>query len=175
MSKTLIYTLACLTLTGCIGGKTVQVVDQTSPVEVIAYSALQGWMNLQEQSAKLTPEQAASELSALGEPEDADAFFHLGLLEQQLKTFNGWTQARDIFRELKTNESLTGEQRQLVSTLEIYNQSRINWSELYNELLTDYKSLQEQLLASAEEKALLENKIKELTDIETVISTRKEQ
>lgn len=175
MPKTLISILACLVLTGCVASKTVEVVDKTSPVEVVAYSTLQEWMNQQEHTATLTPEQATAELSGLDESADAASLFYRALLKQQLKTHNDWTQARDIFRELKTNEQLTNEQRQLVSTLEVYNQSRINWYEIYNELLTDYKSVQEQLLASAEEKALLENKIKELTDIEAVISTRKEQ
>lgn len=175
MSKALIYSIFCLALAGCLSTGPVEVVDKTSPVEVVAYSSLQEWMNQQEETAKLNPEQAASELATLEPPVQNGERFRYGLLNQQLKTFNGWTLARDTFRDLQRDEHITPEQRQLVSILEHYNQSRINWYEIYSELQTDYKLLQEQLQASTEEKSLLEKKIKELTDIEAVINTRKEQ
>jgi hypothetical protein len=175
MSRALIYGFIGLALTGCIGNGTVEMVDQTSPVEVVAFTSLQAWMNMQEEVARLSTAQTEEQLAELGEPADPGQKFHFALLNQQLKTLNGWVLARDTLRDLQQEETLSSEQRQLAGILEMYNQNRINWYEVYTELLTDYELQQKQLQATREEKVLLENKIKELTEIEAVISNRAEE
>ena len=59
--------------------------------------------------------------------------------------------------------------------LESYNQNRINWYQRQGELVKQRSQLEEQLDEAEQEKALLEQKIQALTDLEAVISTRKEQ
>jgi hypothetical protein len=87
--------------------------------------------------------------------------FHYGLLKQQTDVFPHWAEARDIFRQLGADDGLAWEQRRLATILERYNQSRINWYE-------QYKTLEDENL-------LLEKKIEAITELETTISTRKEQ
>ena len=59
--------------------------------------------------------------------------------------------------------------------LEAYNQSRINWYQRQSETVKQNIKLEQQLSEAEQEKQLLEHKIQALTDLEAVISTRKEQ
>jgi hypothetical protein len=146
-----------------------------TPPEITAYLALHQWLNLQQQVAALGTEEAVAELVSLGKPEDIAQLYYYGLLNQQLQTYGGWTQARDTFRELHLDEELLLEQRQLAGILQQYNQNRINWYQRQSELLKQHSELQQQLDQAEQDKLLLEQKIQALTDLEAVISTRKEQ
>ena len=113
----------------------------------------------------MTIEEVAQRLAAPDEPESTNTKFYMALLNQQLDVFTKWAQARDAFRTLAGDESLSWEQRRLAEILERYNQSRINWYEQYNHLETQLKR----------ENTVLEQKIEAITELETTISTRKEQ
>ena len=85
------------------------------------------------------------------------------------------TLARDAFREVNLMVGLTGGQRQLAEIFERYNQTRINWYQQYSQAEENQVALQEQLQEAQQQNNLLEQKIQALTDLETSISTRKEQ
>ena len=161
-------------LAGCATSPPNPVVE-TTPPEITAYLALQQWLNLQQQVAALSTEEVVAELVGLGKPEDIAQLYYYGLLNQQLQTYGGWAQARDTFRDLHLNEELLLEQRQLAAILQQYNQNRINWYQRQSELLKQHAELQQELQQAEQDKLLLEQKIQALTDLETVISTRKEQ
>ena len=76
---------------------------------------------------------------------------------------------------LQQDETLTEAQRQLMVVLEAYNQNRINWYQRQSEAVKQNRKLEQQLSDAEQEKLLLEQKIQALTDLEAVISTRKEQ
>ena len=175
MSRSLaswVFTLVALA--GCTVTQPVPVVD-APPDEIIAYSALRHWLNLQQEVASMPAEEVVATRIQLKKPEGAGQLFYVGLLNQQLQTFDAWVQARDAFRELQQNEELTGEQRQLAVILQQYNQNRINWYHRQSALLKRHAELQQQMQETEQEKLLLEQKIQALTDLEEAISTRKEQ
>ena len=120
-------------------------------------------------------DEVVEQLVRLNKPEGIDQLYYYGLLNQQLQTQGAWVQARDSFRELQQKEGLTSEQRQLAGILLVYNQNRINWYQRQSELLKRHAEMQEQLQQAEQDKLLLEQKIQALTDLEAVISTRKEQ
>jgi hypothetical protein len=76
---------------------------------------------------------------------------------------------------LAADSRLVKEQRDLVTILQRYNQTRINWYQQHRELLADHETTAAKLEASLEENRLLQQKIQALTDVETSISTRKEK
>ncbi len=115
------------------------------------------------------------QLTNLGKPEGQQQLFYFGLLNQQLDAFTKWTQARDVFRKLAEDTVLAKEQRSLAAILERYNQSRINWYLQRQQLLENNETLKGKLRASLEDNELLERKIQAITELETSISTRKEQ
>ena len=175
MSRSLIsLVLAAALMAGCAAAPPPQVVA-TTPPEVIAYAALQQWLNLQQQVSAMTTEQCVAALVSLGKPEGADELFYYGLLNQQLQTYGSWAQARDSFRQLGEDQTLAVTRRQLAGILQTYNQNRINWYQRQSELLNQDAELRQQLQAAEQDKLLLEQKIQALTDLEAVISTRKEQ
>ena len=96
------------------------------------------------------------------------------MLNQKTPAYRNWIQARDVFRQLRESDQLSAEQRQLAAVFEEYNQNRINWHERYGLLQEQYGDLQEQLDSAQADKALLEQKIQAITDLEAAISTRKE-
>ena len=151
-----------------------QIEDKTAP-GFIAYTALQQWLNLHQQVTEMPTEEVAAELLKLDKPEGVDELFYFGVLNQQLQTFASWAQARDSFRILHDHEELTAEQRQLADIFQHYNQNCINLYQRQNELLRQHSELQQQLQQAEQDKQLLEQKIQALTDLEAVISTRKEQ
>lgn len=150
------------------------VVEQPNP-DSIAFSALQQWLGLQQAVAKMDAEMVVSELVLVGKPDGVEELFYFGLLNQKLQTYSSWVQARDSFRQLQQDESLTVERRQLAAILQEYDQSRINWYQRHVELHDQHARLEQQLHDAEQEKLLLEQKIQALTDLEAAISTRKEQ
>ena len=177
MSRTLaVILIALAALTGCVSAPPAprSVAPEPNP-EVVDYRALRDWLDLQQAVAAMSPEDAVSELVRLGKPREPQQWFYFGLLNQQLKTYASWTQARDAFREVNQMVGLTGGQRQLAEIFERYNQTRINWHQEYSQAEEDQVALQEQLQEAQQQNPLLEQKIQALTDLETSISTRKEQ
>jgi hypothetical protein len=174
--KTLTMVFCALAiLAGCAEAPPAKPQVATTPPEIIAYAALQRWLNQQQEVRAMTTEQVVAELVSLHIPEGADQLFYFGLLNQQLQTYSSWAQARDSFRQLHLDEDLTAEQRQLAAILQEYDQNRINWYQRQSELLIRHTEIQEQLQQAEQDRLLLEQKIQALTDLEAVISTRKEQ
>lgn len=175
MSRALIPVFIALAiLAGCTTAPPAQVVDHSRP-ENTAWTALQRWLNLQQDVAKMSTEEVVAELVQVGKPEGTEERLYFGLLNQQLQTFGGWTQARDAFRQLQEDETLAVQQRQLAGILLEYNQNRINWYQRQAELLNQNAEMRQQLADAEKDKLLLERKIQALTDLEAAISTRKEQ
>ena len=175
-SLTMVFcALALAILAGCAEAPLAKPQVATTPPVVIAYTDLRPWLNQQQAVKLMSTEQIVAELVRLHKPEGADQLFYFGLLNQQLQTYASWAQARDSFRQLHLDEDLTVEQRQLAAILQEYNQNRINWYQRQSELLKRHAEMQEQLQQAEQDKLLLEQKIQALTDLEAVISTRKEQ
>jgi hypothetical protein len=131
------------------------------------------WLQLQDELTELDQQAAVEALVAIGRPADAEGLYRYGLLNQQLESYGAWVQARDSFKTLLEEPGLSKEQRTLVRQLLQYNQRRINWSTRIGELQQEEEALRSSLAESEAERALLEQKIEALTDIETAISTRK--
>jgi hypothetical protein len=129
---------------------------------------LQNWLELQREVSLMSIEKVAQQLTSLGEPKGGRQLFYFGLLSQRLDAFASWTRARDAFRQLAEDVELAEEQRSLAALLERYNQSRINWYQQHHKLLEENETVRE-------ENVLLKQKIQAVTDLETSISTRKEQ
>lgn len=143
-------------------------------VNTCSCSQLQKWLDLERKVSRMSTERVERELTLLGKPEGWRQQFYFGLLHQQLDVFASWTQARDAFRGLSEDVGLSRERRDLAAILQRYNQTRINWSLKYRQLLEDNGTVKDKLRASQEENELLENKLQAITDLETSISTRKE-
>jgi len=164
--------LGLVILAGCVVSPPA---DEQAAPEVIYYSSVQHWLKLQHEVAAMSLEEITGELAALDKPENAGDLFYHGLLKQQLKSNAAWVQARDAFRALHEDHELTVEQRRLAGILEAYNQNKINWYQRHSDLLVDNTRLQQQLRDTEQDKLLLEQKIRALTELETDISTRKEE
>jgi hypothetical protein len=160
-------------LAGCTSSPPATVVESPTP-RVTPDPALQRWLTQEAAVRSKTTEQIYAELGAMGRPDTADGRFYFALLNQQSQTYGGWTQARDMFRQLSRDTQLTQQQQQLAAILEKYNQSRINWHQRYVDLQQENKLLLQQLDTTEQEKLLLEQKIQAVTDLEAEISTRKE-
>jgi outer membrane murein-binding lipoprotein Lpp len=174
MSRSLATVALALTLlAGCATPPQAQV-DEPSP-EIVTYSSVQQWLNLQQEVASMSTEEVVAKLMRENKPEAVGQLFYYGLLNQQLQTFDAWTQARDTFRQLHENKKVGVEQRQLAGILQEYNQNRINWYQRQRELLIRHAELKQQLSEAEQDKLLLEQKIQALTDLEAAISTRKER
>jgi len=140
-----------------------QVVEEATP-EIVYRTPVQQWLSLHQRVAGMSSEEVEA---ALDQPDSANRLFYFGLLHNQGQTYGAWAQARDSFRQLLVEEGLTKAQRQLATIFQWSNQSRINGYQREN-------NLGQQLLESEQNKLLLEQKIQALTDVETVMSTRKE-
>ena len=147
----------------------------TTTLKVVETCSLQRWLAMQEEVAAMTSEQAGAALDGVDPLASAADLFYFGLLKQQLQLYEAWTEARDAFRTLQDEAGVTLEQRQLAGILEAYNQRRINWYQRYARLQQQYDGVEQALADAEQEKALLQQKIQALTDLETVISDRKEQ
>jgi hypothetical protein len=146
-----------------------------TPADAPTSTQLQNWLELQREVSAMSIEKVEQQLTDLGEPKGRQQLFYFGLLNQQLDAFTRWTQARDVFQQLAEDTGLAQEQRSLAAILERYNQSRINWYLQRRQLLENNETLKTKLRASVEDNELLERKIQAVTDLETAISTRKEQ
>lgn len=175
MSRALIiFGLIALTLGGCS-----QIQPEPSPSEVepvsTNYTQLQDWVRMQNRVSYMPPEEVIAELALLNQPDDPRQLFYYSLLNQQLDIYASWIRARDAQRILQQDNRLTREQQQLAQILERYNQSRINWYQQHRSLLQKYETVQAELIAADQENQLLRDKIQALTELETTISTRREQ
>lgn len=170
----IVLLIAALTLGGCVSSPPVRVEQCVDPNAAAAPSGIERWLAVQAATAGMEIEQVTAELAAMEKPATPDGLFHFALLNQQSQTYNGWTQARDILRQLGQDSDLSEQQRQLASILEEYNQNRINWDQRYGTLQQQYDELRQQADVLEQEKLLLEQKIQAITDLEATISTRKE-
>lgn len=179
MSRTLkgLALLLCLgALAACQGGPaTPAVMTPVAVTEVSSTPTLRQWLNRQEQVAGLSTEEVAEELSGRSRPEGGPELFEYALLNHYSGHYEGWIKARDAFRTLSGDESLSREQRQMTALLEAYNQQRINTQQRYRQLQDDNEDLQRQLAAAELREAELQRKIQALTELEAHISTRKDQ
>ncbi|QIB64678.1 hypothetical protein [Kineobactrum salinum] len=173
MSRALITPLVlALAVTACLSPVPAPIEPPTppTPVEVAEASdaPLTHWLDLQAAVSEMSAEQVDTALASMPKTVVADQLFYFGLLHQQSQTYNGWMQARDVFRQLSQDEGLSGQLRQLAGILEAYNQSRINAHQRYAQLQQQIDELEQQ-------KQLLDQKIQAITDLEAAMSTRKEQ
>ncbi|MEJ2533832.1 MAG: hypothetical protein P8Y92_18835 [Halioglobus sp.] len=169
-----------LLLLALLGGCSVYPTAEQTPrsgttLKVVETCSLQRWLAMQEEVAAMTSEQASAALAGVDPLAGSADLFYYGLLKQQLQFYEAWAEARDTFRALQEEAGLTLEQRQMAALLEAYNQRRINWYQRYSELQQQYDSMEQALADAEQEKALLQQKIQALTDLEAVISDRKEQ
>lgn len=175
MPRTLITAILALTLlAGCVTAPPSPPAAKTTP-ESISYSSVEQWLSLQEDVSAMTSDEVVTKLVRVNKPEGVGQLFYYGLLNQQLNSRGAWAQARDTFRQLQEDETLTPGQRQLVGLLEEYNQGRINWTQKQRNLLQENDELQQALEKAEQENLLLQQKIQALTELEAVISDRKEQ
>lgn len=175
MSRSIVIAAVALL---ALGGCTLQPeVPLEAPVDELTCECtrLQAWLDLQRKVSAMSVEKVNNRLTRLGEPETPRQLFYFGLLQQQLDSFNAWTEARDTFSQLVQDESLPRQNRDLVAILQRYNQTRINWYLQHRQLLEEQETLKAQMRVSREENELLEQRIQALTEVETSISTRKEQ
>ncbi len=173
MPRALISPLVlALVVTACVSPTPAPIEPPAPPtpaaVPAVSDSPLSDWLGLQAAVAEMTVEQVNAVLESMPRPEAANHLFYFGLLHQQSATYNGWMQARDVFRQLTQDEGLSEQLRQLAGILESYNQSRINAHQRYAQLQQQIDELEQQ-------KQLLDQKIQAITDLEAAMSTRKEQ
>jgi hypothetical protein len=173
----LLVAFALLSLLGCGSTSPPQPapVVQTPNPEIADYHALRDWLDLQQAVSVMSEEQVVDELVEVGEPDDPTAWFYVALLNQQLNSYDSWVLARDALQLLTDSEGLTGGQRQLVEIFVRYNQKRINWHLAYQDASEEQAAVEQQLSEAREQNTVLEQKIQAITDLETTISTRKEQ
>jgi len=174
-SLTLPFTLGLLlALVACASPPPVIIAPAEPTVKPAQARPVQRWLRWQDAVATMSTEQLSSALEGTAEPGNANQRFYYALLRQQSDAYEAWVRARDLFRELAENEELSNSQRQLAAMLERYNQSRINWYQSRDELRVQYEQTEAKLDEVKEQNALLEQKIKAITDLEATISTRKE-
>jgi len=149
-------------------------VEQPRP-DVVIYDGVQQWLKLHQDVAAMDAAQLDTSLAGKVTPEGGNELYLYALLQQQSQNYTAWVKARDAFRQLYTDEELTDSQRQLADIFQTYNQLRINAYQRQSELLNEQASLQQQLQQAAQGKLLLEQKIQALTELETDISTRREE
>ena len=142
---------------------------------VSPYPSVEEWLQLQHEATTLDRAQVAERLALMNKDMDLAEQYRYGILNQQLQTYGAWTVARDTFQKLQENADLPEAQRQLAGIFRQYNQNRINAYARQQELVTQQNELQQKLDHAGEEKRLLEHKIQALTELETAISTRKEE
>ena len=160
-------------LAGCAAQPPKQVADHTA--EIVVDAAVTEWLNLQQQVTEMDTTEVSAKLATINKSASTDQLYYFAVLNQQLKTFGAWTVARDAFLALQGDETLPNEQRQLAGILRQYNQDRINAYVKQRGLLDERSQLQQELSQSEEEKQQLAQKIQALTELETAISTRREE
>ena len=140
-----------------------------------SFSSTDQWLSLEQSVSEMRTEEIVAKLVRVNKPEGVGQLYYYGLLNHHLETYGAWTLARDTFREVLEYDTLSESQRQLVTVLEAFNQSRINMYLRQQELLKRYQQMQEDFTAADTERQELQKKIDALTEVEAVISTRKEQ
>ncbi len=178
LPRTAVLILAVILFAGCslVSTSSPQTAPRPPATSAMQPPAVLHWLNLQQDVVAMQPADLHTELEKIaGVPERGEALYYYGLLHQQLKEYEHWITARDAFRQVRQDPELDLDQRQLAGILERYNQSRINWYSRQTELLQRYSHLERELDALYDEKELLEQKIQALTDLEAVMSNRKEQ
>jgi hypothetical protein len=174
MSRSLIpLLLGAVLLAGCGSLQSVQPIDMAD--DESSSRLIPGWLQLHAEVRQLTEEEIVEQLVDVGLPEGDEALYYYGLLNQQLNSYGAWIQARDAFSKLAESENLLAGQRELAVVFRVYNQDRINTQAKLNKLNARGNELQERLVLAEEEKRLLQQKIQALTDLESAISTRKEE
>jgi hypothetical protein len=161
-------------LAGCVVQPPEKSHDNTTAA-VSPYPSVEEWLQLQQEATELDRAQVAERLAAIDKDMNLAELYRYGILNQQLQTYGAWTVARDTFQKLQENHDLPEAQRQLAGILRLYNQNRINTYARQQELVTQQNELQQKLDHAGEEKRVLEQKIQALTELETAISTRKEE
>jgi hypothetical protein len=176
MSRSLILAAAtALFLTACTTAPRNTTMGASNPSSAKSFSSVEQWLQLQQDVMAMSTDEIVVKRVRVNTPEGVGQLYYYGLLNHQLQTYGAWTQARDTFRNLQQDETLTEAQRQLLVVLEAYNQNRINWYQRQSEAVKQNRELEQRLSDAEQEKLLLEQKIQALTDLEAVISTRKEQ
>ena len=170
------FLVALMMLPGCSGPFSISD-DAPEPMrlEVTELQNLNHWLAMSEQVQAMTADEAMAMLRKMDSPNMASEQFYFGLLNQQLGRFDGWIQARDAFRKLANDTALDTSTRELARILLAHNQALINWHERH-------RHLQKELAVSVLDRELmeekhqeLEQKIEALTDLEAVISHRKQK
>ena len=138
-------------------------------------SLLAQLLNLEQGVVGMDTEQIEERLTHIDRADGIGQLFYYAVLNQHLPTYGAWTIARDTFQKLQDNEDLPTELRQFAGLLRKYNQSRINAYSEQQDLLSQHSEVQQELQQAEDERLLLEQKIQALTELETVISTRKEE
>ncbi len=149
-----------------------------APVSVAqypAYPTVKQWLDLYSQVDAMTPERALERLGEMDPPESAGQRFYSALLHQRVGAYSNWIAARDRFEQLNSNTNLGEQQRHLAGLMRDINQLKINAATRETQLLETNTQLQLSLDTANKQKAELEQKIQILTDIESAISTRKEE
>jgi len=145
------------------------------PSAVQLYPNVHRWLELQREVGAMSQEDALQRLEQITAPEGPGQQFYYGLLKHQLNSYGAWIQARDVFQALREDDALSAHQKDLVQLLLQFNQSRINWQSKYSALLEQQGEVETTLEQVELEKSILEQKIQALTELESAISTRKEE
>lgn len=164
----LVAVLAITILAGCEALPPAEIDTLEQPLQVTELQNLNTWLNLASQASQLNTEQVASELRKTEKPKNRLDLFYYAALNQRLNHRDGWVRARDSFRKLANDISLEEDLRGLARLLQAHNQALINWHERHS-------NLQKELADSVLDRELLRRKIEALTDLEAVISNRKQQ
>lgn len=177
ISKVYPTALLVLLLSACNSPAPVEIVEIHKEVsaKVATPPPVLKWLRWQETVSTMNASQLSTVLEGMAQPGNANELFYYGLLNQQSDSYDSWVIARDIFRDLQQDNSLTTKQKQLAGLLESYNQSRINSFHGHDELQKQNDELREQVAELREHNRLLEQKIQALTDLESTISTRGEE
>ena len=173
-SKILPSVVIVALLGACTTPAPVEVVEvhREVPAKAAKPAPVLKWLQWQETVSTMNATQLSTVLEGMAQPGNANQLFYYGLLNQQSEDYDGWVIARDIFRDLQADDTLTTKQKQLAGILERYNQSRINASYGQDELRKQNEELQQQLADLQEKNRLLEQKIQAITELESTISIR---
>lgn len=172
MSRALIPTIIMLTLlAGCaLPYSSAPAREEAPPVD-----SVNDWLAAREDLAQLSAAEVQARLAEIGTPDTDTQHYYYALLKMQSATLEGWTQARSSFATLLQSPQLQPGQQRLVALLQDINQDRINNYFKLRDVKEERRQLEDALATAQEEKLLLEQKIQALTDLETAISTRREE
>lgn len=175
MSRTLIPLFICLAaLAACTTPPPVEPTT-VEPPTVILYPSVEQWLDLQHEVEAMDIAEVKTRLDAADKSDGVRQLYYRGVLNQRLPSYGAWTVARDAFQKLQDNDQLPPPQRQLASVFREYNQTRINSYQRYSALLTSRDETQQNLGQVEQDKEVLEQKIRALTEVEAAISTRREE